>query len=203
MSSLFAKILVWFWCTLAIAVVGSAFVSALTVNENTSDRGAPGARLVALQLEEARMAYQAGGRRALKEFLDNLERIYGATGILTDERGRDLLTGQNRSDLILRARSRVRGPYRFFRVGGRMLARAADDGHYWFFMLAPGPRVGSWFLMPEHLVMLAVAALMSWWLALHFTAPLRQMQKAVERFGRGDLSARVNSTRRDELGRLG
>ena len=31
---------------------------------------------------------------------------------------------------------------------------------------------------------------------------MRALQKAVERFGRGDLSARVGSTRRDELGQL-
>ena len=33
MNSLFAKILLWFWCTLAIIVVGSAFISALSVNQ--------------------------------------------------------------------------------------------------------------------------------------------------------------------------
>ena len=31
---------------------------------------------------------------------------------------------------------------------------------------------------------------------------MRELQKAVERFGRGDLSARAGSTRRDELGQL-
>ena len=36
----------------------------------------------------------------------------------------------------------------------------------------------------------------------HLTSPVRELQKAVERFGRGDLSARAGSTRRDELGQL-
>jgi two-component system sensor histidine kinase CpxA len=44
--------------------------------------------------------------------------------------------------------------------------------------------------------------LLCYWLAWHLTSPVRQLQKAVERFGRGDLSARVGSTRRDELGQL-
>ena len=38
MNSLFAKILIWFGCSLAITVVGSAFLSALNVNRNDSDR---------------------------------------------------------------------------------------------------------------------------------------------------------------------
>ena len=46
MRTLFAKILLWFWCTLAITVVGSAFISALIVNRNASDQQSPGARLV-------------------------------------------------------------------------------------------------------------------------------------------------------------
>ena len=62
MKSLFAKILLWFWFTLAITVVGSAFISALNVNENASDERAPVARLVTFQLEEARSAYETGGR---------------------------------------------------------------------------------------------------------------------------------------------
>ena len=56
MKSLFAKILLWFWSTLAITVVGSAFISALSVNQD-DDEGSPVARLVTLQLEEARNAY--------------------------------------------------------------------------------------------------------------------------------------------------
>jgi len=55
MNSLFAKILLWFWFALAITVVGSAFISALNVNENDSDERAPVARLV-LSAERERAA---------------------------------------------------------------------------------------------------------------------------------------------------
>jgi signal transduction histidine kinase len=202
MNSLFAKILLWFWCTLAITVVGSAFISALTFNGSASDRQAPAGRLVTLQLEEARVAYEAGGRPALGAFLGELHRIFEADGILTDANGRDLLTGEDRSTLVRHARLGL--PYSILRTGasGRLVARAAEDGRYWFFLVVPRTRVGSWFIEPEHLFVLAAAALMSWWLALHLTAPLRDLQRAVERFGRGDLSARVKSTRGDEVGRL-
>ncbi len=199
MRTLFAKILLWFWFTLAIFVVGSAFITALSVNQNT-DRGSPGGRLVTFQLEEARAAYETGGRPALQLFLENLGKIYGARGILTDEAGRDVLTNHDYSDLIRRARRRAALPLMW--VSPSMVARHADDGKYWFFFIVPRQRPGSWFLMPEHLFMMAAAVLLCYWLALHLTSPVRALQRAVERFGRGDLSARVGSTRRDELGQL-
>jgi signal transduction histidine kinase len=200
MRTLFAKILIWFWSALAITVVGSALISALTVNENDSDRRAPVARLVTLQLEEARAAYETGGRPGLQAFLDTLQRVYDARGILTDESGRDLLTNQNRSDLVRRARRRPL--YGIFRTGDAMVARAADDGKYWFFFVVPHARVESWFLQPEHIFVMLVGVLLCYWLAWHLTTPVRKLQRAVERFGRGDLSARVGSARRDELGQL-
>jgi two-component system sensor histidine kinase CpxA len=200
MKSLFAKILLWFWFTLAVTVVGSAFISALNVNQNASDERAPVARLVTFQLEEARSAYEIGGRPGLQEFLDTLHRVYDARGILTDETGRDMLTNQDRSDLV----RRVRRPafYQIFRTGDAMVSRAADDGRYRFFFIVPRVRVGSWFLLPEHVFVMAAGVLLCYWLALYLTSPVRQLEKAVERFGRGDLSARVGSARRDELGQL-
>src|SRR6478609_2154762 len=104
MRTLFAKILLWFWCTLAITVVGSAFISAVIVNRNASDRQSPAARLVTFQLEEARLA---------------------------DESGRDLLTNEDRSDLVNRARRRATLP--IIRTTENMVARTAEDGRYWFF----------------------------------------------------------------------
>jgi signal transduction histidine kinase len=199
MRTLFAKILLWFWCTAAITVVGSAFISALSVNDTSGDRS-PGARLVSFQLEEARAMYESGGRPALLAFLENLRRIYGAKGILTDAQGRDLATGKDRSDLIRRAQSS--SLFRIFHVSDNIMARMADDKRYWFFFVVPRQSPGPWFLKPEHLFMLGAAVLLCYGLALHLTQPVRKLQRAVERFGHGDLSARAGSTRRDELGQL-
>jgi two-component system sensor histidine kinase CpxA len=198
MNSLFTKILVWFCFTVAITVVGSAFISALNVSQNVSDAEAPAARRMTFELEEARAAYENGGRPALQAFMDNLRRIYGNQGILTDEKGHDLLTGQDRMDLIRRYRQRPP----LMSLGDITAARASDDGRYWFISIAPRPKVRSWFLTPEHIFWLLATLLLCYWLALHLTSPVRALQKAVERFGHGELSARVNSTRRDELGQL-
>ncbi len=201
MNTLFARILLWFVCMLAITVVGSAFISALSMSENDSDRRAPGARMADFQLSMARSAYERGGRAELEKYLAEIRRIFDGEGILTDARGRDLLTGQDRSALVRRAQAQ-RVDYRPFWVGRALVARAADDGRYWFFLLIPRIRVGLWFLRADHVFAMLVGVLLCYLLALHLTQPLRQLQRAVERFGRGDLCARVKSQRRDELGEL-
>ncbi|HTX39216.1 MAG TPA: ATP-binding protein [Bryobacteraceae bacterium] len=200
MRTLFAQILLWFWCTVAITLVGSAFLSELGLNPGAAEEETPAARLVAFTLEEARAAYETGGRPALQIFMENLHRIYDAKGILTDESGRDLLTDRDRSDLLRRARTR--SPLAVFRAGQSTVARAADDGRYWLFFIVPRASVGIGFLTPDHIFMMGAAVLLCYWLAYHLTRPVRALQKAVERFGKGDLAARVNSTRRDELGQL-
>jgi signal transduction histidine kinase len=198
MKSLFAKILLWFWCALVVTVVGSAFISALNVNHN-DDEGSPVARLVTFQLEEARTAYETGGRPALQFFLNTLERVYDAQGVLTDSSGRDLITNQDRSNLIRHARRRAF--YEIFRAD-TVVARLSEDGRYWFFFIVPRTHVGSWFIQPEHLFVMAAAVFFCYWLALYLTRPVRRLQKAVERFGHGDFSARSGATRKDELGDL-
>jgi signal transduction histidine kinase len=200
MRTLFAKILLWFWCTLIITVVGSAFISALSVNRSSSDRQSPASRLVTFQLEEAQAAYESGGRPGLSAFLDNIQKIYGARAILTDNNGRDLLTNEDRSDLISRAKRRA--PLPFIPMADDLVARFDDDGRYWFFLIVPRERPGAWFITPDHLFIMGVAVLLCYWFARHLTSPVRALQKAVERFGRGDLTSRVGSTRRDELGQL-
>jgi two-component system sensor histidine kinase CpxA len=204
MNTLFAKILAWFWCTMAITLVGSAFLSAISMSTNDWDQRAPASRLVRFQLEEARTAYETGGRPELQAFLETLDRIYSAMGILADENGRDVLTGEDRSALVRRARlgTPETAVYRFFPMGNAMLARAAEDGRYWFFFIVPRTSLAPSFLTPPHLFFMAAAVLLCYWLALHLTSPVRALQKAVERFGGGDFTARVGSNRRDELGQL-
>jgi two-component system sensor histidine kinase CpxA len=199
MKSLFAKILLWFWFTVAITVVGSAFISALNVNKD-SDENAPVARLVTFQLEEARSAYENGGRPGLQDFLATLQRVYNAHAVLTDQDGHDLLTQTDRSDLIRHARRRLL--YQIFRGGDSTVARTSEDGRYWFFFIVPRMPIGLWFLQPEHLFVMGMGVLLCYWLAYYLTRPVRKLQRAVERFGHGDLSARSGSVRRDELGEL-
>jgi signal transduction histidine kinase len=200
MKTLFARILLWLWVTIAIVLIGSAFISALNVTENVSAANAPAALRIKFDLEEARAAYENGGRPALAAFMDNLHRIYGTRGILTDENGRDLLTERSRENLI--AKYGHKPAFQVLSFGDVTAAMRSEDGHFWFISIAPRRAVASWFITPDHLLWLGATLIFCYLLALSLTSPVRQLQKTVERFGQGDLSARLNSTRRDELGEL-
>ena len=141
------------------------------------------------------------GAEALAAHMRSLESAHPGHVFLTDRNGRDLVTGEDRSNLVERARRRE--TFAVMQSKGVMLTRAADDGQYWFFIMIPRGRPGAWFLLPHHWWEIAVGVLLCYWLAFHLTSPVRELERAVDRFGRGDLSARVNSRRRDELGQLG
>src|ERR1700691_4035029 len=196
MNSLFAKILLWFWATLVITTIGSAFIA-----------GLPGphpyllARLIRFQLGEARAAYEAGGRPGLQQFMQRFHAVFAGDGHLTDSSGHDLLTGADESALIGQSREESLLPA--LRLRGAAIARNSADGRYWFIFVIPHARLSYWFLLPQHWTMMAVGVLLCYLLAYYLTHPVRKLQRAVERFGRGDLSARANTRRHDELGDLG
>jgi two-component system sensor histidine kinase CpxA len=200
MNSLFARILLWFWCSIAITLIGSAFISALNVTQNVSDSNAPAALRMQFDLREARAAYENGGRPALMAFMENLQHIYGTRGILTDEKGRDLLGGRDYSNLI--GHYAQRPVLQFLSFGETTAVSPSDDHRFFFISIAPHRAVSSWFITPDHIFWLAATLLLCYWLALNLTSPVRDLKKAVDRFGQGELSARLNSTRRDELGDL-
>ena len=197
MRSLFGKILLWFLAVMTFTVVGFVLTTAVTLSA-TRGRERVFARMVAFQAEEAQHAYDTGGAPGLAAFLDRFRSTFQAPGVLTDRRWRDVLTGQDRSDLAAEARPRLRP----FPARPMVIAHPTADGRYVFFVLVPRPRPAFQFLEPQYLWIVAVVILLSYVLAMHLTSPLRRLQKAVERFGRGDFAARVKSGRRDELGQL-
>ena len=199
MNSLFAKILIWFLVTSAVAIIGFGVLT--TVSFTASEwREAPFARSSTFLLEEARRAYESGGPAGLRAFLDRVQSSYQGEAVLADAGGHDVLTGKDESGMLAGLRRRW-----FFPVtrGDQILmARRSDDGRYWFFLLIPRHRVSGWFLHPQYLWVLAAVIALCWALARYLTRPLRQTQAAIERFGRGDFSVRTRSRRRDELGEL-
>ena len=73
------------------------------------------------------------GSRAAPSNLERFERITEAEGILTDSSGRDLLTGEDRSDLVQAIRERSRIP--FVRRNRTVVGRRSSDGAYYYFVL--------------------------------------------------------------------
>jgi two-component system sensor histidine kinase CpxA len=199
MKSLFARILLWFLATIAVTVIGMLVTTVITFSQSRP-RMMPYRMLLSVQEEEARTAYEAGGQPALGRTLARFRRRTQTLGSLTDSSGRDLLTGEDRSELIGEAKQDR--SYPLMRRNQMVLAQPSEDGRYWYLMLIPRQRL-FWFLHPAMLWVLALAVLLCYLLALQLTAPVRHLQAAVERFGRGDFAARSNSKRADELGELG
>ena len=196
MNSLFAKILLWFWCTLAITVVGAALISALGVNETNTDRRALIGRLVTSSWSRPAPPTRPAAARHSRPSWRTCAGSTTPAASSPTKTAATCSTGQDRAALLRVARASVRASSSVSASSPwatPWLARAADDGRYWFFLIVPRAPLGSWFLTPEHLFMLFAAALLCYWLAFHLTRPVVALQKAVERFGRGDLAARVGS----------
>lgn len=201
MKTLFAKTLLWFLGTAILTMAAIVGASALNFNEG-GQRPGPFGMLLRLQLSDARHAYETGGKRALAETLERFRSVTHADGIFTDSSGRDLVTGEDRSDLLREAEEP--GPtFPRLQRGRTLVARQSRDGKYWYFLFVNRGNWITWFVRPENnLVVLPVLILLCYAFARHLTSPVKKLQLAVDRFGRGDLTARVGSRRRDELGQL-
>ena len=223
MNTLFVKTLLWFIGTAALTIAAVIFAAAWNVDPEGPGPGRgpvpppavrrqpPFGAMVMIQMVEARHAYETGGPDALRATLDRFRRITGAEGVLTDGEVRDLVTGKERTDLIpilTRPPRRPDDPPRFrlpgfLRLQPPAIARRSEDGEYIYFLLFRQRTFLSWFLQPElHIVVFTLLAVLCWAFARHLTKPVRQLQIAVQNFGQGDLSARVRSDRKDELGQL-
>jgi two-component system sensor histidine kinase CpxA len=146
-------------------------------------------------------AYEEGGPERLAAHLRKLDSYLPGEHLLTDTRGRDLVSGADRCDLLKPSRPGS-GPPRL--PDGRLvlIGGCHDHGTRYRFISIVRP----WFdppnILPYYGAIVIVIALLGSVLAVHLAAPLRRLRRVVDRFGQGDLSARVGSARRDEIGEL-
>jgi signal transduction histidine kinase len=201
MRSLFAKILGWFVLALVITLTATILISALSYNPRATPRQAPFSMLLSLEMSEARNAWEGGGRPALEAALARFRNVTHASDVIfTDGKGVDLVTGEVHSDLVEEGHTWSRFPFSGRR--GTTFARFSTDGKYIFFLVVHPRNLFSSNLQPAHALVLIVAVLLCYALAYRLTAPLRRLQQALDRFGRGDLDARAHERRHDELGEL-
>ena len=151
-----------------------------------------------LELESARQAWTEGGAAAVSSYLQRLNQLFGPSHYILDADGVDVVSGQPRTDLLpaspeSASRGRVHGLY--------VVTHRAPDGRYW--LVAVDPRQPSqWTLFPYYLLVMGVTGVLCWLVAVTVVSPIRRLTGLVERLGQGDLSARANMRRRDEIGGL-
>lgn len=203
MKSLYFKVLVWFLATVLITGVGLLWVGSIFAPDRTGPP--PFRRPSIIQLDSARKAYESGGAEALRDHLALLRDIAGIEAAVTDNQGKDLVTGEDLSGAV----RRIHGPRLLPLPGpvlhsGRPIAGlASPDGKYFLLSLNPmGPRSGPPFLLPAQIWVFISVGLLVFGLAYYVTAPVRQLRDAVEQFGAGNLTRRVDVKRSDELGQL-
>lgn len=199
MRSVYAKILLWSFATLALSLVAFIGVSVL-VSVQTAHRTGFFGQVHTLELEEAREAYEEGGPAKLARFLDRLQQRLSGNHYLTDAQGRDLLTGADRSALVAMAQPEG-SPPRGLRGPQVLMVTSADGRYHWIVELGPPP-IDLKSFVPYYILIFGAVALVCWLLAVNIASPVRSLARIVDRFGAGDLTVRVNSTRKDEIGNL-
>lgn len=194
MRTIRAKILLWFVGIGLLAVVsfaGTAMLVAPRIDVKRFDA------VRTLQFEGARSAFEQGGAPAVRDYLARSAAVFPGQAYLTDARGVDVVTGDDRSKLIAEAAVGVHP----FPPAPLVLVTASTDGRYRF-VLQPALPPDVLSPLPYFAWIPLVIGLLCYLLAMHIAAPARQLRDVVDRFGHGDLSIRVRSARRDEFGDL-
>jgi signal transduction histidine kinase len=194
MKSVSTKIILWsagaLVLSLAIFIIVSQVVigSTLLVGlERFSD----------FQFQQAREAYEHGGQAELSTYLEKLNRSIGTDYHLTDGTGRDLQTGANQRERILRSRSRWK------KSGDEVtFGKFSRDGRYGWLAIAKPP-FSMLVFAPFYLLVLATVGALYWLVTSQIASPLRRLARVVDRFGQGELGARAASGSKDEIGNLG
>ncbi len=199
MRSVYARILLWSFGTLLLSLAAFTFV-ARSVSFRTGGRGAMFSRLNAMALSDAVEAYEAAGAAQLARRLEKLNQYLPGEHRVTDAAGKDLVNGEDLSALLAVAGDRFDQPQRH--EGNMVIVSASPDKPYRLVVVAPPPPADFRGDILYYLLILLAVGILCWALAMSIASPLRELSRAVERFGRGELQVRVRSRRRDEIGAL-
>jgi signal transduction histidine kinase len=153
-----------------------------------------------VQLESARSAYEHRGIEGLTDYMAMLNRIFTGSHYLLDASGADLLTGQDLHTLLPPPPS---GHARSNDGHGHwIISHRAGDGKYWFAATGQVGRIQIWTFLPYYFLVIAATAAVFWLTAVGVVLPIRRIASTIAIFGQGDLSARIQTRRPDEIGQL-
>lgn len=153
-----------------------------------------------MQLENARNALQRRGPEGLKDYLASLDRLFGEPHYLLDARGIDLVTGVDRSGMLPpppadKARVRAHGHW--------TLAHRSPDGKFWFTVEGETGPPQIWTFLPYYFLVIGTTAVLVWLAFIGVVTPIRRIAATIGQFGQGNLTVRVTTKRKDEIGQLG
>lgn len=194
----YTKILLWSFGTLVLSLVAFVGVS-FYISMRNMEHGNFVPRVNALLMEEAIEALQAGGPPALAAHMRRVTSHMLGAHYLTDAAGRDLATGEDRAKLLAVAR-RDTGPPKRYESRQVVVYHSANDRYRFLVVYENSVDLSQY--LPYYLLILSAVALLCWILATNIASPLRGLARVVDRFGAGDLSVRVNSSRKDEIGEV-
>ena len=194
MRSVYIKALVLSFGILIFALAGFLVISRIMTYRMFA-KGTPIARNAAMQFEEAGLEYENGGANALASYLGWQHSFYPSLNFYFVRKGRDLVSGEDRSQLLRMAHS----GWRFLAVSSPIVIAVPSSASPDAFII-DAPLNNVMFYLDYYLLLLGAITILCWGLAIQFASPLNRLAEIVRRFGVGDLSARVRSKRHDGIG---
>lgn len=184
-----------------IAILGLSFLvfQAISRRMQTMTIDPTFTRMDELQLESAREAYEQNGRTGLGHYMGLLDHIFYGRHFLLNAQGVDLMTGENRANLLPQPPATT---LRIHNNGRWIIARRSQDGKYWFAAVGHLARIHIWTFLPYYFLVIGAIAVLFWLAAVGVVLPIRRIAGSIAAFGQGDLSTRVRTRRPDEIGQL-
>jgi len=219
--TLFLKIFVAFWLTMALTIAVFYLMFRISSAESLPERATRGAfgETLTLYSESMVRIYEREGQQALEQFVHRAFKESGTETFLFDEEGRAITT-ENADGAVAKVVQNAidnpsQNPPRTFPLFQLGLTRATwarpvvspNGRRYIFAVRFRQPAGPPGFLTPVRIaVSILIAGLVCYLLGLYLTSPLKKLQSTVKAFAGGNLDVRVGpemGNRRDELADLG
>src|ERR1700758_3223591 len=149
----------YIWVLLAmVGILSLSFVAFRAISEQIKAQKIDPVydRFDELQLESARNIQQKWGREAMGQYLRKLDGLFSGSHYLLDESGKDLISGEDRSDMLPKPPA-VKS--RMVRHGHWEITHRSADGKFWF--AAEGqdlpPRI--WSFLPYYFLVLGATGI--------------------------------------------
>jgi two-component system, OmpR family, sensor histidine kinase CpxA len=217
--SLFFKIFVSFWLTMALTIAVLTLMARISNSESFPERASRGPVREGLTLysETAVRIYEREGPQALQEFIRRSLNESGTEVFLFDGDGKPIAGGNtdgNVANVVHDLLEHPEEPPRPFSLfagvsrtsWGRVVASSSGKRYIFAVRFSQRGNTPPFFTASRIAVSILIAGLVCYLLGLYLTLPLKKLQSTVKALAEGDLDVRVSpelAKRRDELAELG